>query len=282
MIIPLLCFAILSQHASTQPAAAADVPVADDRPRLILLTQSVGFVHDVVKRDGGPSRVERTFDELARRTRLFDVECTDDVSTLTPERIRSARLIVFYTTGDLPFSDEQFKAFEQWIRDGGGFLGIHCATDTLASHPRYPRIIGAKFDGHPWNADAEVTIEVHDPDWEACKPFGQRYTLHEEIYQFKDFDPTTVRVLMSLDMHRTALKRPHHVPVAWCRDFGRGRVFYTSLGHRDDVWTNPRYQAHLVGAIRWLLGDDRREATPSPELAARMQEVARRAATLER
>ena len=251
------------QHDANRPA-----------PKLILVTQAVGFVHDVVKRDNGPSRVERTFDELSRRTGLFTVDWTEDVTTLTPERIRQARLIVFFTTGDLPFTDAQFDAFEQWIQDGGGFLAIHCATDTLANHPRYPKIVGAKFDGHPWNADATVTIKVHEPGWEATKPYAPDHTLTEEIYKYKDFDPSQVRVLMSLDMSRTELKEPRHVPVAWCREYGRGKVFYTELGHRDDVWASARYQAHLVGAIRWLLGQDERDATPNPELSKREDEAA--------
>lgn len=246
-------------------------------PKLILVTQSADFVHDVVKRDNGPSRVERTFDELARRTGLFSVDWTDDVTTLSPERIRQARVIAFYTTGDLPLSDEQFDAFELWLKNGGAFLGIHCATDTLASHPRYPKIIGAKFDGHPWDADATVTIKVHEPDWEATKPYAPGATFQEEVYQFKEFDPTQVRVLMSLDMSRTEMKKPHHVPIAWCKSYGRGKVFYTELGHRDDVWSSERYQAHVLGAIRWLLGEDQHDATPNPELSTREDEAARAA-----
>lgn len=244
-------------------------------PRLILVTQSADYVHDVVKREGGPSRVERTFDELARRSGLFTVDWTEDVTTLSPQRIRAARIIVFYTTGNLPLTDEQFDAFEQWLKDGGAFLGIHCATDTLASHPRYPQIIGAKFDGHPWEADATVTIKVHEPDWEACKPYAPGATFQEEIYHFKDFDPTQVRVLMSLDMSRTELKKPYHVPIAWCKSYGRGKVFYTELGHRDDVWASERYQAHLIGAIQWLLGDDEHDPTPNPQVSQREDEAAR-------
>ena len=246
-------------------------------PKLILVTQSADFVHDVVKRDNGSSRVEQTFDDIARRSGLFTVDWTDDVTTLSPQRIRAARVIVFYTTGNLPLTGEQFDAFEQWLKDGGAFLGIHCATDTLASHPRYPKIIGATFDGHPWDADAIVTIKVHEPEWEATRPYAPGATFQEEIYQFKEFDPAQVRVLISLDMARTELKKPYHVPIAWCKQYGRGRVFYTELGHRDDVWASERYQAHLLGAIRWLLGHDEHDAAPNPELCKQEDEAARTA-----
>lgn len=268
---------MLCVMVATLQTAQTDV-VRPNLPLLILIIQSCGHVHDVAKRDTGPSRVERTFAELAKRTGMFRIECTDDVSTLTANRIKQASLIVFYTTGDLPFDDEQFDAFEQWLEGGGGFLGIHCAADTLTNHPRYPKIIGGKFADHPWTEDKTVTIKVHDPDWAACKPFAPDFTVQEEIYLFKDFDPTQVRVLMSLDMERTELKKPQHVPIAWCRSYGKGKVFYTSLGHRDDMWTNPRYQLHLIGAIRWLLGEDKQDATPNPQLSQREDEIARRAA----
>src|SRR5205823_713136 len=96
-------------------------------PRLILLTQSKGHVHDVVKpaKDGGPSRVVRTFQELAKKTNLFALDAFDDAATLTPQKIKDAHVIVFYTTGELPFTPESYAAFEQWIKDGGGFLGVH-------------------------------------------------------------------------------------------------------------------------------------------------------------
>src|SRR5215468_3987495 len=145
---------------------------ADARPRMILVTQSKGYVHEVVKRkDGQPSRVEQTFTELAQRTGLFELETIDDVTLLTPEKLKAARIIVFYTTGDLPFTESSFHAFDQWIKDGGGFLGIHCATDTLANHAIYPKLIGGTFDGHPWNADQTITLKLNDPNHPATKEF---------------------------------------------------------------------------------------------------------------
>ena len=245
--------------------------------KLILVTQSLGYVHDVVKYHGGPSRVQRTFEQIGKDSGLFTVETVDDVKLLTPQKLREARLIVFFTTGDLPFTDEQFDAFESWIKSGGGFFGIHCATDTLANHPRYPKLIGGTFDGHPWEQDQTVTIKVHDSDWAACKPFVPQSTFQEEIYQFKNFDPKQVRVLMSLDMEKTELKYPIHVPIAWAKNFGKGKIFYTSLGHRDDVWANAKYQAHLLGAIEWLLDIDRQDPTPNPEMCASEEDRARRA-----
>src|SRR6476661_10962726 len=102
VLITTLAAAILRAQPATVPAS--------DKPRLILVTQSKDFVHDVVKpsKDGGPSRVVRTFNELAQRTNLFTVETTDDVTTLTPEKLKQTKLIAFYTTGDLPFTEQGF------------------------------------------------------------------------------------------------------------------------------------------------------------------------------
>jgi type 1 glutamine amidotransferase len=244
--------------------------------KLILVTQSLGYVHDVVKHDAGPSRVQRTLEQIGKESGFFTVETIEDVKLLTPQKLREARLIVFYTTGELPFTDEQYDAFENWIKSGGGLLGIHCATDTLANHPRYPKLIGATFDSHPWGQDQTVTVKVHDASWAACKPFAPESALQEEIYQFKDFEPTQVRVLISLDMEKTALKYPIHIPIAWAKNYGQGKVFYTSLGHRDETWASPKFQAHLLGALQWLLDLDKQDATPNPELSATEENRARR------
>jgi putative membrane-bound dehydrogenase-like protein len=253
------------------------------QPRLILVTQSKEFVHDVVKRgkDGSPNRVERTFDELAKKTNLFTLETTDDTTTLTPEKLKDTRAIVFYTTGDLPFTPQSYAAFEKWINDGGSFFGIHCATDTLHHNPDFIKLIGGEFDGHPWNADKTVTIKSDDDANPAAKPFVGGWTRQEEIYEFKNFDPATVRVLLSLDMEKTELKKPRLTPVAWCKTVGKGKVFYTSLGHRDDVWTSDVYQQHLIAAIRWLLNLDQWDVTPNPEVSKREEEIAKKVAPAE-
>jgi putative membrane-bound dehydrogenase-like protein len=264
---------LTSIHA---PAVAADPA----RPHLLLVTESREYVHDVVKhRDGAPSVVEKTFSQLADKTHLFNVENTADLGAiLTKEKLDNTRLIVFYTTGDLHLTPDQFNSFEQWIKNGGSFLGIHCATDTYKNHAVYPKLIGATFTGHPWSADATVTIKIDDPNHPATKNLPASITAKEEIYQFKNFDPQSVRVLISLDMEKTTPKQPHHIPIAWCKTYGKGKVFYTSLGHREDVWESDWYQKHLIGAISWLLDAAPGDSTPNPDVSQREEELARKAA----
>ena len=203
-------------------AAGGSSAAGAEPPRAIVLTESKGFDHDVVKpKEGKPSRVDEIFDKLAGEAKLFTAEKTRDASTITPEKLKNTRLIVFYTTGELPMTEEQFKAFDQWIKDGGAFLGIHSATDTFHKppfHDGYNKIINGEFDGHPWTQDDIVTLKVLDDQHPATKGFPQGFTHQEEIYQFKNFDPGQVRVLISLDMEKTAKKKPRYVPVAWCRN----------------------------------------------------------------
>ncbi|MBI4570009.1 MAG: ThuA domain-containing protein [Planctomycetes bacterium] len=255
---------------------------AAEKPRhATLVIQSMGFVHDVArKKEGQPSVVDRSMGEIAASPEakgLFAVRTVEDVALLTPEHLADTSLVIFYTTGNLPFTDDGLKTFVDWVSNGGAFLGIHCATDTLRQNPLYRSLVGAAFMSHPWTENHTVTLKVQDPSHPAMKGFPQGHTIKEEIYQFRDFDPWTVRVLLSLDMQKTTLKRGAHVPVAWCKKVGKGKVFYTSLGHREDVWTSPVYRAHLLGAIRWLLGVEKGEAAPNPEAHQREEVIAKAA-----
>ena len=119
-------------------------------------------------------------------------------------------------------------------------------------------MIGGTFNGHPWNAGDKVTIAVHDKTHPASKPWtggGTRdeFEIQDEIYQFKNWQPEKVRVLMSLNMAKTKLKKPYHVPILWVKNYGDGKAMHMSLGHNESVWANETYRASLLGGIRWVL-----------------------------
>ncbi|MFO0984582.1 MAG: ThuA domain-containing protein [Planctomycetota bacterium] len=244
------------------------------QPHVLLVTQSCGFTHDVARRAGERCLVEQVFEQMAARAQWFTVECTQDVGSIDEAALARTQVIAFYTTGELPFTEAQYAAFDRWLKNGGAVIGMHCATDTLANHAIYPTMIGGTFDGHPWGADSTVTIRVNDGSHPATRGFAPSFSWQDEIYRFRRFDASAVRVLMSLDMERTALKQPYHVPIAWCKTYGQGRVFYTSLGHRPDVWTSAPYQEHLQGALRWLCGREAGDATPNPDVARKETELA--------
>ena len=149
-------------------------------------------------------------------------------------------------------------------------LGVHCAADTLKDDERWRSLLGGVFESHPWNAGDTVTLQNHAPPaTPATDALRGSRTLKEEVYAFRNFDPDGSQVLASLDMARTSKKRPEHVPIAWLRDVGDGRVAYTSLGHRQDVWEADWYQQHLARLIAWAGGEgEGREAEPGPVATA--------------
>jgi type 1 glutamine amidotransferase len=278
--IVALCFVCLISLAG--PAARAEEEGAAgerERPvRIFFVTQSKGFQHDTVKREGEPlSPAERVMTELGIRSGLFRITASQDVEKdFTREILDSHDIVMFYTTGNLPIKEEDRDYFlNDWLKkEGHGFIGVHSATDTYHEHEPYWDMIGGTFDGHPWNAGDTVTITVHDTNHPVSKPWGEEFVIQDEIYQFKNWQPEKVHVLMSLNMAKTELKRPYHVPVAWCKEYGEGRVVYISLGHREDVWTNEKYQESLLGGVKWILGMEEGDATPNPEVSARENELA--------
>jgi type 1 glutamine amidotransferase len=264
-------------------AAAQEAP-AGPRKKLVLITQSCGFDHDVVKpKDGKASVVEQTFQAMADKTKLFELEHSRDASILTADKLKQTDIVVFYTTGDLPMKPDDLAA---WVKAGGLFMGIHPATDTFHNHPTYLKLINGEFQAHPWNQKHTITLKVLDPEHAAAKPWvaagADGLTFKEEIYQHKNFDPTNVRVILGLDMEKTELKKPFFVPVAWCKAEGKGKVFYTSLGHREDVWTNWNYIKHLIAGIQWLTGQATGDVTPNPELSAQEDAIAKKVAPAEK
>jgi type 1 glutamine amidotransferase len=255
-----------------------------NRPkRVLMVTQSAGFKHSTVTRKPHElSHTERVLTELGLRSGDFRVDCTQDVaSDFKPELISQYDVVAFFTTGDLPIPEQTREWFlNTWLADQGhAFLGLHAAADTYHNYQPYWDMIGGTFDGHPWTADTTVTMTVHDdhPAARAWGAVGARHTIKDEVYQFKNWQPEKVRVLMSLDMEKTELKAPRHVPVLWVKEYGAGRVMHMSLGHREDVWSNPIYQESLLAGIGWLMKHEAGNATPNPELSAAEEAKARAA-----
>lgn len=270
-------FACLCVLASVVGSMSSRVSAADP-PRILMITQSAGFVHQPVKRGLEPlSGAEVAMTLLGRQSGEFVVDCSQDAAaTITKENLKLYDIVVFYTSGDLPIADEDLNyLFGDWIRQQGhGFLGIHSATDTYKSNELYWDFIGGSFDGHPWGQNTEISIAVQDTTHPAMKPFGSEFDYREEIYQYRNWQPEKVRVLMSLDMAKTKLKRPYHVPIAWCKQVGEGKMFYNNLGHRPDTWQDERFLKSIIGAVRWIVGKESGSAVPNPEVSRQQHQLA--------
>jgi type 1 glutamine amidotransferase len=249
-------------------AAQADDPSGSGAAkRLLVITESKGFQHDCVKRprEGELCLVEKVLTEMGKK-HGFEVVCSQDSrSMITAEKLRGFDAVYFYTTGTLPLSDTQKADLLSFVRSGKGFAGSHSATDTFYDWPAYGLLIGAYFDGHPWTQKVRVVVE--DTRHPATRHLGQTFTIDDEIYQFKaPFDRSKLHVLLRLDMD--SVKNPgkrgdRDNALAWTHEVGKGRVFYTALGHRNEVWKDERYQKHLLGGLRWVFRLEEGSSAPS-------------------
>jgi hypothetical protein len=224
----------------------------DDADRILYFTHSAGYRHEVIP-------VSREIlARLGETPPRFEVTASEDVAVFTTENLRRYRAVMFYTTGELPMSDAQKQALTDFVRTGGGFLGVHSATDTFYQWPEYGKLIGGYFNEHPWHQG--VRIEVADPSNPLVASLGTAITFADEIYQIRDFDAAGSRVLLRLDPASVDLARPnvhrqpYGWPLAWTRSYGSGRVFYSALGHEEAVWRDARYQQVLRGAVLWAMG----------------------------
>ena len=276
-VVAMLLGVLAVITASANLAAAEAAKPA----RILMVTQSAGFKHGSVSRkDGQLAPAERALTELGISSNLFRVDCTQDCAAdFTKEKLQNYDIVFFYTTGKLPIKQADLDYFfQEWLpAKGHGFIGAHSAADTFKDYEPYWDMVGGTFNGHPWGSGSTVTIAVHDKSHPASRPWGDEVTLKDEIYQFKNWQPEKVRVLMSLDMAKTELKKPYHIPILWVKEYGKGKAMHMSLGHREDVWTNETYMASLLGGIKWVLGQEPGDATPNPELSAAEEKKAKAA-----
>jgi type 1 glutamine amidotransferase len=197
---------------------------------------------------------------------------------LNPEALRNYDAVAFLsTTGELPIPDKD--AFFKWIADGHGFIGLHSATDTLHQTPEYIKMIGAEFAGHG-NFHPKAPVDNMDPASAVTEGWGKSVVLNEEFYLFKNYDSKQVHLVLAMPV-QPYTKEAGVYPVSWIKKYGAGRVFYTSLGHRDDVLLpdgtigDQEYkvrfnqvpvalavQKHILQGVRYALGLIDADATP--------------------
>lgn len=273
-----LAVAVVGVLVSILPVThAQDAP---KKPRLLMVTLSKGFEHGSVKRNKPEelSVSEVAVTQLAQTTGEFTVHCTKDIQAdFTKENLQKYDLVLFYTTGDLGIGKETLDYFfNDWLKQKGhGFIGMHSASDTYNDYQPYWDMVGGTFNGHPWNAGETVTISVHEPDHPTVKMFGDEFRFKDEIYQYKNWQPEKVRVLMSLNMAKCRTKAAYHVPVSWVKAWGDGRIFYSNLGHNEATWTNELFQQHLLAGIKWSAGLTEGESKPNPEVSKAQEEKAK-------
>jgi type 1 glutamine amidotransferase len=204
------------------------------------------------------------------------------------ETLKAIDAVVFMTTstwdkdsGSHPLTPDELSDLITWVKNGGAFAAVHCGSDTLHNTP-YGELVGATFGGHPWIQ--KVRLHAEDPKHPAARGLTDGAEIFDEIYQFGKIpnSPSSVplkiqpytrdrlHIILSVDNRSIDVSKGSRVdqdyPVSWCQHSGKGRSFYTSLGHHKAVWTDPRFQEHLIGGLQWVLGQANGDATPSNRL----------------
>jgi len=268
--------ALLGAGATTSRALGRDDGSA--RKKVLFFTKSSGFEHSVIARkDGKPALAERILTDLGKEHGI-EVVASKDGRMFDPDKIGQWDAFAFETTGDLtkegtdkqpPISADGLKAFLDAIRGGKGFVGMHCATDTFGGHrgqggdDPYIKMLGGHFSGHGSQQKARVLIV--DDKFPGVAGFGsEHFDLEDEWYTQRHL-ADDLHVILAHDteeMKGVFYKRPNY-PETWAHLYGKGRVFYTSMGHREDVWENAKYQGLLLGALNWALGRVEVDVTPN-------------------
>jgi type 1 glutamine amidotransferase len=268
------------------------------KPRILFFTKSSGYEHSVISwKTGQPSYAEKVLLEIGSR-QGWDFEFSKDGSKFSKDYLAQFDAVFFYTTGNLleegtdkqpPMSAEGKQALFDFVKAGKGFIGTHSASDTFHTNNEalkgpdrylnhgdkadsYVRFLGGEFIKH--GAQQVAKNSVTDAKFPGFEKVGPAYAFQEEWYSLKDFAPD-IHVLSVIDapsMTGDEYKRPAY-PSTWARKEGDGRVWYTAMGHREDVWTNPTFQSILIGGIQWALGQVR------AEVPANLKETAPQAMT---
>jgi hypothetical protein len=263
---PVAVLALASVCAAAQaPKEPEKITMPPNRMAHILVVgQTEGFEHDSV-----PDAMANIW-RMGHDTRLWDATLRTDTENITKRTEKKGNfkslnyfdaLIFASTTGELTLTEDQKQDMLSFIKDDGkGFVGVHAALDTNYKWPEYGEMIGGWFDQHPWGTfNAPIILE--DPNFPAVKHFPHAFTKRDEIYQPKSWSRDKVNVLLSLDpsklnyennprIHRT----DHDFAVAWSKMYGKGRVFYSTLGHTKEAWDDPDITKMYFEAIKWVLG----------------------------
>jgi len=269
--LALAGFAVLGLCSRLQAQAVGkdDLPPAPHAKQIhlkhvLVIGQTKGFEHDSV------SAAMATVYNLGKESGLWDTMLRTDTELLTKKEFKGNNaknlnyfdLIVFAsTTSELDMDDSQKADMLSFIHDDGkGFVGIHAALDTNYKWPEYGEMIGGWFDQHPWMT-FNAPIINEDPDFPATRHFPKAFVKYDEIYQPKSWSRDKVNVLLSLDPSKLNYENnprihrmDHDFPVAWSKMYGKGRVFYSTLGHTEESWDDPDIRKMYFEAIRWTLG----------------------------
>ena len=241
-ILPLLLIAGVCIYVSCNNAKSG-------KPIVLVFSKTAQFRHASIP--VGIAAIQKLGAENG-----FDVEATENADVFNEDSLKKYAAVIFLsTTGDV-LDYKQEAAFERYIQAGGGYVGVHAATDTEYDWGWYGRLVGGYFNGHPEQQEAKFIIK--DKDFAATKFFTDTvWQRKDELYNFKKLSPD-IHVLITIDesSYKGGTNGAFH-PMSWYHDYDGGRAFYTELGHTDESYSEPNYLKHLLGGIQYAIGDNK-------------------------
>lgn len=283
-------------------AAGLTGPAAAENKKLLLVTDSGGFIHDsvgvaeqILKEIGPKHGFEVTcyrytrdpkspafakYAESFRQRTGLPVE-PEHCGRVNAETLKKFDCVLFFTTGN-PLADDEVKDLVDWVKGGGAIAGTHCGSDTLYPakdrkwNEAYGELIGAYFKTHPPGFQ-KIKVRVEDPQHPAAKSFKDGDPYEDEMYIFRDapYSREKLHIILSVTPDSVdsllarapkAARSDNDYAISWCQEIDKGRSFYTSLGHRKEVWKDPKFQEHLCAGLRWAMKLETGDATPSARL----------------
>lgn len=228
--------------------------VTTGAPKVLVFSKTEGYKHESIP--NGIALIE----DLGRKNG-FGVVATKEAGDFTPENLQQYKAVIFNnTTGDV-LNPVQQQAFEEYIRQGGGFTGIHAASDTEFDWPWFGQLVGAYFLDHPGMTDTfpgiqQGTLMVQQTSHRATAHLPERWVHTDEFYSFRNIQPG-LNVLLTIDekSYRGGKNGEFH-PMTWFREFDGGRSFYTSLGHTKEAYDDANFQKLVLGGIQYAMGAD--------------------------
>jgi hypothetical protein len=260
-------------------AVLAEVSAAEKK-RVLMLTKSTAYQHEVVARgpNGQLGLAEEALTKICKDAG-YEIVVTKDASQLNPENLKKFHALFFYTQGDMtiagldkhpPMKKEDRQAILDFVKNGGAFVGTHCGGADTFNHQfwveggkkPFNRMVGAEFISH--GAQQNARVEVVDANFPAVKHYPKNFTRWDEWYAYDGFhDNMHVLMMLQTDgMSGGDYARPSY-PITWCSNYGKGRVFYTGMGHVKEMWHSDEYLKMLEIALKWGAGDVQGDASPN-------------------
>ena len=250
---------------------------AADKTRILFLHKSAGFQHSCIAYNAdGTNHVTEVLKGMGDKLNA-EITSTKDASLVNAKNLKNFDVVMFYTTEDLtmpgtdgttPMGKNGVAELQEWVKAGGGFIGMHSASDSFHRRGKespYLDMLGGEFKGH--GPQFYGKLKVVDPDHPTMARVENDFKIKDEWYFFSNFMEEDMHVIALLDAGKIKEKDERYdmpnYPVIWCSKFGDGRVFYNAMGHREDVWDHEVFQNHFIDAVNWAKGEGEADYEPN-------------------